>query len=376
MLSAGANQFASFWTRDFAHSVRGLTIIGEHQCVSDHLDLVISLRRSFDGLVPRVVDSVSPRIRVMRSCLSRFLHLDLKSAAPGDALRAEYYDEHQTAAIDSNALIYLSLIEVMRQVSRGEWSRPLKLEAWRQSLGPLFDFYHTQMRGDWIWQSPFADWQDSVRREGVSFYLSFLYAQMLWNHPNEDVKSKAESWQRQTHHAFFDPTQGIYRSLLGRDHISLEGNLFAILSEHWFSAQADRMQLYQRLKQSPLWLGPVGLPGFATWPKYPRSWRSLAVQIAGVDRYHDGLYWSWLMALAAQTAYRMGDVQEGDRILGRVEALVLRDAVVNEVYDFNSDLSVFQTWLYQSEAPFSWGAAKIIEAIYERRQLYESLERV
>lgn len=65
-LTAGRNQFRSLWVRDFCFSVPALLAMDETPLVRDQLDLIWS-HQNEAGLFPRGLDSMSPKLRVLRA---------------------------------------------------------------------------------------------------------------------------------------------------------------------------------------------------------------------------------------------------------------------------------------------------------------------
>ncbi len=102
-LSAGANQFKSFWTRDFCFSTRGLLAIGEWAVVKNHLDYLITHRRE-DNLVPLYVDSMNPVHRVIKKSMHRVV--GLKDSTPvKNEIKPFYLVNGSYEAIDSNLMV-------------------------------------------------------------------------------------------------------------------------------------------------------------------------------------------------------------------------------------------------------------------------------
>lgn len=63
-LAAGTHQFGSLWTRDFCFSVPALLTLQKFSLVKNHLNYLITHRRS-DGLVSIYADSMNPMLRVV-----------------------------------------------------------------------------------------------------------------------------------------------------------------------------------------------------------------------------------------------------------------------------------------------------------------------
>ena len=217
-------------------------------------------------------------------------------------------------------------------------------------------------------QPAYSDWQDSVRREGKSFYVNLLYATVSHRlgAASGMTQTQLAALDARVHETFFDEKKGLYRTLAGSGLASVDGNLLA-LDLGFVPPDSDRGRaLYGSLKKSMLWLRG-GVPGSNTDGDYPKSWVHLPAKIAGLSHYHDELHWSWLTALSAKIAGRMGDAVESQRILARMDQMATRDGAIAEIYDGKKQLRPVRTLLYHSEAPFSWGAGFVLDALQATR---------
>ncbi len=358
-LAAGGHQFHSLWTRDFAFAARGLLRLRRFDVVRNQLDALLRAARPEDGLVPRTLDSRPIALRVTLSTLATMVGLR-SSLSIGDRLRPQYLDEHGSPAIDSNLLVLLTAIDYVRASGDHAWWRKVEPDLVR-----VFRFYEAHLKGGLLWQPAYSDWQDSVKREGHAFYTNLLYHQVarrLLEHPAFGVKPAAvEQLGRRIERTFFDPAQGLFRSLAGQPYVSLDGNLLAIDLGFFQDPRRDRA-LYQALTRSELWTRH-GLPGFATAPDYPRSWAHRPARLVGLTHYHGEIFWSWLMALSAKVAHQVGDHPTARRVLRTLGQNARRDGAVTEIYAPKPGLPAFRSWLYASETPFSWGAGMVLDAI-------------
>lgn len=164
-VSAGQNQFLTLWTRDFCHAVRGLVAIGEEDVAKNHLSYLLKSLRP-DGLVPRVVDNRLVQFRVAYQSFRKLVPF-LPKLAFKEPLKAQYVDEHGSHAIDSNLLVLLAALMVKKTPGGDVWWKEHEEE-----LKKVFRWYDDQFRDGLIYQTAFADWQDSVKREGHTFLRS------------------------------------------------------------------------------------------------------------------------------------------------------------------------------------------------------------
>jgi glycogen debranching enzyme len=358
-LVAGANQFASLWTRDFCLAAGGLIHLGRADVVKDQVMRFLENRR-VDGLIPRMLDSIPSRNRVLLKTVGRKLGGFSNYLSLREPLIPEYLGEHKTISIDSNLLILLTAFRVNSVF-------PTFVFENRDGLISVYNFYEKHIENNLIRQGAYEDWQDSATRAGFTFFVNLLHVLVLEQAQNllPEITSpqKIKVVRQATIDKFFDPGSGLFKSHADLPHISLDGNLLALSENLIGRSSQDGQKFYQKLKAHAIWQAG---PGVATVPDYPSEWISWTTKIVGLTHYHDRLLWSWLLGLSARVAALMGDKAEAEKILSRLETAFVRDKMVAEVYSAESagaELRLFETALYRSEGPFSWGAGQCLEAI-------------
>lgn len=347
-LSAGSHQFRSFWTRDFCLSVKGLLSIQREDVVKSHLEYLITHRRT-DNLVPLYVDSMNPVHRVIAAVVFKALGLDYALPVKQDIL-PYYLVNGEFEAIDSNILVLYASREYAERTKDFEWFK--KHEA---DFKAIFDFYQSKIQDGLIVQAEHADWQDSSKRKGKTFLTNLIYYQMGRDYgylSQEQLdKIKADIMK-----VFYDEATGLFKSIEGRDNISLDGVLWAIE----YNLLVDNKELYKKLSQHPLFT-QFDVPGYATYPSYRSDDMYIQVKIVGLQEYHGNLFWSWLMAYAAKVAYLQKDEVSFKKMYERLNKMLERDQMVYEIYETSEEHKPFVNFLYKSEGPFSWGSGFILD---------------
>jgi hypothetical protein len=361
-LSAGRGQFRGLWTRDFCFSAPALIELGRADVVRDHLDALLRYRRSSDSLVPRLMDSLAPAwLRVARHFAVRWVPLGPPDLPLGDVLVPEYRSEHGVEAIDSNLLVLSVAIDYARESGDAAW-----WERHERELVGVYRYYATRVRDELIEQPPFSDWQDSAWRRGRTFYTNLLYAvvtEQLARHSAFGIaRERALGIRERIEAEFFDPERGLYRSVHGQSHVSLDGNLLALDLGYWPADSGRAKDLYRHLRAHELW-SRDGLPGWNTFPDYPARWISFSTRLVGLGGYHDRIRWSWLMALAAKVAIRMNDADGARAILSALDRIACRDGTIHEIYFQKHPYLPWRSPFYVSEADFSWGSSQVVRAL-------------
>lgn len=345
-LTAGQNQFLTLWTRDFCHSIRGLLLIGEEECAKNHLSLLLHSLRD-DGLVPRVLDNQLVQFRVVWQTAIKLMPI-LPRLALKEPLKPQYVDEHGSCAVDSNLLLLQGALLIKDQ----QWWQDHEL-----LLKKVFSWYDDKFKNGLIWQGPFSDWQDSVKREGATFLTNLLYflvasrlQQRGWGIELDDLKERIQD-------AFF--YQGLYRTQLNSEIISLDGILLALEGEEFLSAE-EKSLLWQNLLNHPLTASGLGVCSYPDYSGRDIAWH---VKFAGLDGYHGLLAWSWLMGLGLKVAHQLGDQDAVQKQLELIRSILERDQVVMELYDPAKNWTPWESWLLKAENPFAWGSGYLIEGL-------------
>lgn len=356
-LSAGRHQFRSLWTRDFCWSVKGLLRIGRRDVVRNQLERLLKNLGECGGtrdVIPRSLDN---RDVSWRTGIGAILQVRESIDEP---LRAEWLDQHRNVAIDGNALVIIAVKDYVRQT--GE---PQLWNDHREQLRRALRFYdrHRPSRG-LVTQPEYSDWQDSLKRDRETFYTNLLYVtalQAVAHDPFFEVTTEQIcAFRKLMNQEFYDQDACLYRSVRDVDTTCLDDNLLAIELGH---AEAPE-RLYRALSQHPLWTDDAG-PGFVSLDRYDSADEAAQFWFNLRD-YHTTLYWSWLMALAARIAARMGDEHAASSILAELLRMARRDGAIAEVYQHTATHPMVRRLGYTSEAPFSWGSAMLVETIAEQ----------
>jgi len=312
---AGAHQFKTLWTRDFCYAVPGLLKLGQDDLVRRQLRVILSFIRN-DGLLPRGLDVTSPKVRVLNAVLGNPLKDFLAYSQP---LRAEYIGEHRTPAYDSN-ILWL-------------WAASL-VDLETPPVSKILSVY--VKNADGLYDQPkYSDWMDSLKRKGPQL----LFHLQMWRTLGA-LGIETDSLSRVIRTRWFSDDNRWLQE-------STDALLLAI--EMGFGS---RDALVAEVKSRP-----IGVP----MPTQAVSEVSLTARAVGLRHYHDGFAWSWLAAETARVLMPY-DAEYAELVLRELEMLSMNEGAVPEIYVPGTDRAV-KLKFYRSEMPFSWGAAKVIEAL-------------
>lgn len=333
--------------------------------VKNQAELLLSHLRPGDHLLPRSLDSTDTKLRVALATAHQLLPFVPEALPISEHLKPEFIDQYGQLAFDGNMMVVLAARQYVDATGdTAFW------DAHKGQLANALKFYDAHTKDGLLVQPPYSDWQDSVKREGATLYSNLVYQRVLESVAGDPAfpgaKAKADALRARIDATFKDPSTGLYRSMASGPQVSLDGNLLALDLGYVSPDSAEGRHLFEALRKSPLWTAAEG-PGFTTWPPYPADQKSPIEKFVGLSGYHDTLYWSWQMALAAKVAGRMGDVADAKAIVGRLESMAARDGAVAEVYAPRPGLPPEKTLLYASEKPFSWGSAFVVDALQALR---------
>lgn len=348
-VTAGQNQFLTLWTRDFCHSVRGLIAIGESEVAKNHLSYLLKSLRD-DGLVPRVLDNRMVQMRVawqsFRKLIPVLPKLDFK-----EPLTAQYIDEHGSNAFDSNVLVVLACLQ-------------LDDKFWQENeteIHKVWNWYDDKFQDGLIHQTAFADWQDTTNRSGKTFLMNLFYflAATRLKKKGWEIKIDLAEFQNKIKKTFFNGD--VYLSIVGYEHVSIEGNLFSLEADEFLTA-TEKTQLWEKLKLHPIISkdGVIGRCSFPDWPEKDLAWH---IKLANLKRYHGALSWSWLMGLGLHVSHLMKDHEMTKKQLAHIQSILILDGEVFEVYDPDTNFAPWGSWLIKSEHPFAWGSGYLAHAL-------------
>lgn len=358
-VTAGGNQFKTLWVRDFCYSVPGLLALDYLELVKKQLQLILQFRHQ-NGFLPRGLDVLAPQTRVVLNLLFKNLTVyqypqsfaDFKSR-----INPEYFGEHKTVAFDSNILFVWAYLKYVEKTSDHFIDE--------ESLLGLLTTYQPYYVQGLFTQPPFSDWQDSACRAESMLLFQIQFLSVLKKLDPEVAKKLKlvtyDNLSAQILAHFFDEKNYRFFQDKQKKQMSLEVYGF-IFSENLFP-QLDKAKLYSSLKYSPLWASYF-IPGVPVYPPYSGADISWTTKAVGLGGYHDSFHWGWLIAEAVKIAILAGDYAEAQRIEEFFDKAIAGNDYLAEIYiQNNQSLKIFKNFLYQSEIPFTWTAAKWIEAL-------------
>ena len=348
-VQAGSHQFQSFWTRDFCFASFGLSKTSQNEAVKNHLQKLLDTMNG-DGLIPRILESSFSKKTVLVNTVFSFLPKSIKKSKHNKVLRAEHFGEHGTLSIDSNALVIIACFEYLKYSSDQDF-----ISKNSQKLIKCFDFYKTRMKDGLVFQKKYEDWQDSAKREGITFYTNLLYFQAAkCLNDCELISFDLKSQKELIYSTFY--SNDLFISIKEKKQIDIAANYLAILFD--FVPTEKQVPHLKSITQANYSSG--------VWPicAYPNSdpdQISWTCKYVGLSRYHDDMIWSWINGLKLGALAKLDEVAY-QKYLQDIEKQNTELGYIFEVYSTKTHMPV-KNILYQSEHPFSWGLGIILWSI-------------
>ncbi len=361
VLCAGVRNFREPWARDFGFASFGLIEMNELQTTRECLEVFFINQRS-SGQFPVKVHSTN--------IIDRYLHSLFKREQPITApIKPKYITAHNTISLDGNALLIIATLNYAQRSGNHEFAQS-RWNALKQAVNWLEK--HALEADGLLHQKAFADWADSIAREGRILYTNVLYWKAL-----DDLAEAAQRYGFPEDHHYFSAKAGylkksineyFWREDLGYfvtsqmfDNLSSSGNLLAIAWDMTRPEQAhsilDNMNEFNMANPVPTQV--VHRP-------YPSQFIALENRLGGIPHYHTHAAWLWLGAWHVIALARMQRMAEAEIVLHRICKVIVRDGTVHEVYAPTG--RYLSTFWYTSEAPLTWSAGMVVHAyhVYHR----------
>jgi glycogen debranching enzyme len=355
VLDAGWRNFREPWARDFGFASFGLVALQEFQVTRETLEVFLTYQRP-TGQFPVKIHSTAG--------LERYLHSLLRREQPVDApLKPKYVTGHGTVSADGNGLLVIAGLNYARLAGDDEFART-NWQAFKRAISWLEQL--ALDKDGLLHQAAYADWADSVARQGRVLYTNVVYWKAL-----KDMAEAATAYGTLEDRLYFDercrqikesvnehfwrPDLGYFVTHRALDNLSSAGNLLAIA---WGLTRPEQAQSILNAMRAFDMATPV--PTRVVHRAYPAKLIALESRLAGISYYHTDAAWLWLGAWHVIALVRMERLGEARELIRRIAEVVVRDREVHEVYAPNGR-HVSSPW-YTSEAPLTWSAGMIVYA--------------
>lgn len=368
IVHAGYRNFSESWARDFGFAAYGLLTLKQYDPVKETLEAFFWHQTS-EGQLPVKLHSVG--------VVTRFLHSLFEREQPNEVLlKPKYLSGHGAPSLDGQALLIIAALAYAQETGNisfleNHWDELRAAMRWLENYrkGPEDD--------PLLHQGAFADWADSIARRGRVLYTNVVYWKALsemaiaatrLNLQHEAVPYfvKAERVLRAVNRYFWRGDLGYFVTSDELTQLSSDGNLLAIA---WGMTKPEQAESILKVMEEAKMAEPV--PTRVTYPSYPRQLIALENLLGGMATYHTSASWLWIGAWHIIALVRTGHMEEAQKLVTRMLAVIVRDRQVHEVHAPNGR-PLSSIW-YTPEAPLTWNAGMVIYAcqIFENKRQEE-----
>src|SRR6266508_495845 len=368
IVHAGYRNFSESWARDFGFAAYGLLTLKQYDPVKETLEAFFWHQTS-EGQLPVKLHSVG--------VVTRFLHSLFEREQPNEVLlKPKYLSGHGAPSLDGQALLIIAALAYAQETGNisfleNHWDELRAAMRWLENYrkGPEDD--------PLLHQGAFADWADSIARRGRVLYTNVVYWKALsemaiaatrLNLQQEAVPYfvKAERVLRAVNRYFWRDDLGYFVTSDELTQLSSDGNLLAIA---WGMTKPEQAKSILKVMEEAKMAEPV--PTRVTYPSYPRQLIALENLLGGMATYHTSASWLWIGAWHIIALVRTGHMEEAQKLVTRMLAVIVRDRQVHEVHAPNGR-PLSSIW-YTPEAPLTWNAGMVIYAcqIFENKRQEE-----
>jgi hypothetical protein len=366
---AGRRHFHQYWIRDACFASWGHLVLAEYDRV-ERLVTLFADQMASDGRLPLRFGSPwmpAPSIADTLSRYTRYVADDPEPVARwGD-------DKRNTLIVDSNPLFILTagLLELSRG-TRPDMKRFAMLEC-------AFAHSESHCRFGLIWQEPYADWCDSIKRRGYVTYTNALHygaARVLaLLAPNQNKRARYAIRAREirtlmnerlwigSRYAEWGDERSAQRTY------SVESNMLAVLLGIADTRQTTLVfSSFDRIDEFASYVGRRASP------RYRNALVSKRIRLLGMREYHDRMQWLWTSGLVLLSS-RLTDPNDKreERIETALENLTRGDEWISEVY---LDNRVFRNAAYKSEEPFAWSSGMLLAGLIEDEGFDRAISKI
>jgi GH15 family glucan-1,4-alpha-glucosidase len=355
VLSAGWRNFREPWARDFGFASFGLLVLRESQVTRETLEAFLTHQRP-TGQFPIKLHSAG--------VVDRYLHSLLGREQPIDAhLRPKYISGHNTPSLDGNALLVIAGLNYAQSTGDDGFARR-HWEAFKRAMLWLEEFALEE--DGLLHQGAFADWADSIARQGRILYTNVVYWKALeamaeaataYGYADDQTYfgNRSRQLKKSINDHFWRPDLGYFVIHRALDNLSSAGNLLAIA---WGLATSEQAHAILDTMRAFDMANPV--PTRVVHQPYPSRLIALENRLAGLSHYHTRAAWLWLGAWHVIALVRVGWAEEARALARRIAEVIVRDGEVHEVYA--PDGRFVSSFWYTSEAPLTWSAGMVVYA--------------
>lgn len=341
--------FSNYWGRDTFWALRGM-IHGDKKDLEmsrKSLELFMKYQRG-DGKIPRkIVSDVNIFKRIGINVKRPYL-------LPVYASPIKYLH-----SLDENLLFVSAFCKYIEKTNDLDFAR----DKYHQLVLAL-DFFRQKraLRDNLLCEWGLGNWMDTILKRGF-----VLYTNCLWHEALKQLQNLSRVIERDfppslptpqkvkllIQRDFWNKDNGFFVDALSKKKrqkmfFDTAGNLLAV-----FFGIADADQAKEVLEKVSSLRSGQGLHPTNDPPYPPRKVNPLTYFV-GIEKYHNGISWSWIEIIHILALLKSGDLETAQRQFDNLCEIISKNETLHETY--NLDGTPFDKPLWKSTTPFAWSA--------------------
>lgn len=350
--------FSNYWSRDSFWAMPGM-IDGDKEdleMAKSTLDLFMEYQRS-DGKIPRkIVSDVNIFKRIGISVKRPFL-------LPVYASPIIYL-----YSLDDNLLFVIAFCKYINKTGNHDFAN-----AKYYKLVSSLTFYRQKrlFRKGLLYEFGLGNWMDTILKRGF-----ILYTNCLWYQALNELQKLSEELGREfpsslptpqkvrllIQKEFWNKEEGFFVdgvSKKGKQKMFFDtaGNLLAVLF-----GIADENQVEQVFKKMKSIRSEQGLHP-TNEPLYPFRKVNPLTYLAGIQKYHNGISWSWIEIIYVLSLLKANELKKAREQLSILNELIIKNNSLHETYHLSGE--PFGSAIWKSAVPFAWSSGLFLQAMKE-----------
>ncbi|MDR3559449.1 MAG: amylo-alpha-1,6-glucosidase [Candidatus Pacebacteria bacterium] len=349
--------FSDFWARDSFWASLGMLHAGvDVEKVRDSLELFLKYQRE-DGKIPRKIVLDYNGLKYLGARIKRRVPRPIYSSS----LKWNF-------SVDDNLLFAIAFCRWVEKTGDTAFA-----EKYFSHVARALEFYAKKnlLREDLIFETGFANWEDTIYKKGFVLYSNCLWYEAVRsfeklcdrlekNHESKIPNSAMIVFQIRDKFWLDDKNYFADSTVENKPekYFDLAGNALAIIFDIAHPEQAEK--ILQNINNENV-LHPIN------YPHYPWHKISPVLFLFGIQDYQNGISWSWIEALLILAQLKVGKTEEAKKTFENFAEIISKNNHIHETYFL--DGRPFDHLFWKSAVPFAWGAGLLLWTISELEKI-------
>ena len=360
--------FNDFWARDSFWASFGMLESGlDLDQVKKSLELFLLYQRE-DGKIPRKI--------VLDYNGLKYLGIKIKRKKPRPIYTSSIKWHF---SVDDNLLLVIAFCKYIERTNDLEFAKK-----YYEQVKRALEFYSKKglIRENLIHEVGFSNWEDTIYKKGFVLYTSCLWYEAVGqfkkiysilsfaetqdfaslqeiNIPlTKDILSQIQKLFWLKDEGYF--ADSVYKSNQQK-YFDLAGNMLAILFDIATTEQAEKILRFVETNCNASLQDERNILHPINYPLYPWYRISPVLFLFNIQKYQNGISWSWVEVLLVAAEVKMGKIEQAKIHLENLSNVIIKNGHIHETYWL--DGRPFNHLFWKSAVPFAWGAGLYLYAL-------------